>query len=168
MRYQVFISLVLAACLAFSSSHALAEGRVAFVDVAAIMERMPEAAAIREEMQDEFGRQERALRESHEELMALQERYERDSAVMADADRQALEQEMIQRQQALQQEQRQLQQRLNQRSEREMRRLQQMIGEAVEAVAREGGYDMVIYDGVVYASERADITDAVLQRLADD
>jgi outer membrane protein len=168
MRYHVFTCLVLAVFLAFFSSNALAEGRVAFVDVAEIMERMPEAAAIREEIQDEFGRQERALRESHEELMSLQERYERDSAVMSDADRQELEQEIIQRKQTLQQEQRQLQQRLNQRSEREMRRLQQMIGEAVEAVARAGDYDMVVYDGVVYASERVDITDAVLQRLMDD
>lgn len=166
--YQSFMSLVLAVVLAGFAGNAMAEGRVGFVDVAQIMERMPEAAAVREEIQEEFGREERALRGAHEELMTLQERYERDSAVMGDAERQELEAQIIERRQTLQREQRQLQQQLDERSSREMRRLQQIIGEAVAAIAREEGYELVVYDGVVYASEAVDLTEAVLQRVSDD
>ena len=44
--------------------------------------------------------------------------------------------------------------------------MQDQLNKAVNSVAEAEGYDLVIYNGVAYASKNIDITDKVLKALA--
>ncbi|CAN0452480.1 unnamed protein product [Phaeothamnion confervicola] len=54
---------------------------------------------------------------------------------------------------------------VNFRRNEEMAIIQQQIGEAIVALSKEQGFDMVLGTGVVFASEKVDITDQVIARL---
>jgi outer membrane protein len=47
----------------------------------------------------------------------------------------------------------------------EINKLQKDILNAINALAKEEGYDLVVGEGVVYANSRVDITDKILARL---
>ena len=53
---------------------------------------------------------------------------------------------------------------VNFRRNEEMGKVQKLIGEAVIAVAEEGGYDIVLAN-VPYVSPKADISDSVIEKL---
>ena len=54
---------------------------------------------------------------------------------------------------------------LNLRRNEEFSRLQQEVGESIVAIAKQKNYDLIFEAGVIYASERVDLTEQVLARL---
>jgi outer membrane protein len=54
---------------------------------------------------------------------------------------------------------------LNVRRNEELSKLQKQIFDVIQTVAKEDDYDLILTDGVVWASEKIDITDDILKRL---
>ena len=51
---------------------------------------------------------------------------------------------------------------LSLRKNEELRSLQKTVAEAIDKVAREGGYDLIANEGVVFASQKIDVSEVVL------
>ena len=51
------------------------------------------------------------------------------------------------------------------RRREEIAKVQKQVNVAVEKVAKEQNYDLVLYQGVAYAGKRVDITDIVIKAL---
>ncbi len=166
MTKRVLICMMAGAGLLFAG-HASAELKIGFVHVPEVMDNMPEAAAIREKISEEFSGKERELRSKQQELVELHERYERDSAVMSGSEVERMETQMRSLQQELQRGQQQLQQEANQRGQEEMQRLNQRIGEVVDSIARSEGYDLILVDGVAHVTDKINITDQVIRKLTE-
>jgi len=51
------------------------------------------------------------------------------------------------------------------RRKEEIGNVQSLVNIAVEKVAKEQGYDLILYQGVAYAGKKVDITDVVIKAL---
>ena len=99
-------------------------------------------------------------------MQKLQERLTREADVLADQEQaMALDRELRNRQRDLQRNVAQYEEDLNLRRNEELSKLQRMIISEIQAFARAESYDVVMVEGVIYASDRVDVTDAVLARL---
>ena len=145
-----------------------ADIKVGFVDVSRVLDESPQAEEARQRIQAEFAPIDQEILGLQRELRALEERLVRDGAVMAGSERQRLEREVLSRKRALRRNQEEFREDLNLRRNQELQKLQSQVVLAIRAMAKSEGYDLVISDGVLFASERVDMTGTVLKRLVGE
>jgi outer membrane protein len=95
----------------------------------------------------------------------MEDRLAKEASTMSDSERRKLEKEVVNGKRDLRRDQEEFRDDLNFRRNEEFGKIQKQIVEAIQAVAKEGNYDMVVGEGVVYASKRVDITDKIVERL---
>ena len=165
-RYGMMAAAVLA-CAAAGPAAAV-DIKVGFVDVSKVLDRSPQAEEARQRIQDEFAPIDEEIVRLQRELRNLEEQLARDGAVMASSERQRLEREVLSRSRNLRRDQEEFREDLNLRRNQELQKLQSQVVLAIRAMARSEDYDLVISDGVLFASERVDITGAVLEWLIEE
>ena len=142
-----------------------AEYKIAFVEVPRLLRDAPQVEAVREKLKKEFSRRNDDLVLQQDQVGKLEEKLRRDAAIMSDAESKRLERDIISRQRKLKSSQTEFQEDLALRQNEELGKLRKVIGEIIVQVAKEDSVDLVLESGVVYASDRANITDKVLERL---
>jgi len=142
-----------------------AEVSVAFVNTQRVLEQAPQAASARDKLQREFAPRDSELVSAGKQLKGLEERLSRDSSIMSDSERRKLEREILSLQRELKRDREAFTEDLNIRRNEEFAKLQRDVAAAIVALAKENRYDLIFEAGVVYASDRVDITEMVLQRL---
>ena len=157
------LALVLIASLAGAA--AAAEMKVGVVTLDRLMQESPQGKAVAEALQSEFGEKQRELVSQQKTLRELEEKLNRDRAVMSEQERADIEERARTLQQRYQRRLQEVEDDYNSRRGKELGNLQRVIVREVQAHAKEGGYDMVIGAGVLWASPAADLTPAVLKRL---
>ena len=145
-----------------------ADLRVGFVDVSRVLDQSPQAEEARQRIQAEFAPIDQEILRLQRELRTLEEQLLRDGAVMANAERMRLERDVLSRKRDLRRNQEEFREDLNLRRNQELQKLQRQVVLAIRAMAKSEGYDLVISDGVLFASERVDITGTVLERLIEE
>jgi outer membrane protein len=80
-------------------------------------------------------------------------------------DRDELERDLMNQNRELKRDQEVFREDYNIRRNEEFRKLQEQIAEAIVSLAEKQKYDLVVYEGVIYASDKVDITDEVLKLL---
>lgn len=138
---------------------------VVFVNSARVVEQAPQAKAARERIEQELSPRKDEILAGQKQLKSLQERLQRDGAVMSEAERRKLEREVMGQQRELKRAQDAFREDLNLRRNEEFAKLQRQAAEVISSLAEANGYDLVLEAGVVYASDKVDITDQVLSRL---
>ena len=128
------------------------------MDVSRVLDQSPQAEEARQRIQAEFAPIDQEILSLQRELRALEEELLRDGAVMANADRMRLERDVLSRKRDLRRNQEEFREDLNLRRNQELQKLQRQVVLAIRAMAKSEGYDLVISDGVLFASERVDIT----------
>jgi outer membrane protein len=144
---------------------AVAEVKVGFVNVSRLLEQAPQAVHAYDKLEKEFAPRNRDLVAVQREALQLEDRLLRDGANMTDAERISLEQDVRERRREVKRQQDELRGDYNLRRNQEVATIQRTVLEAVRALAKRESYDLVVTDGVVFASGRVDITDKVLERL---
>ena len=145
-----------------------ADLKVGFVDVSRVLDQSPQAEEARQRIQAEFAPIDQEILRLQRELRALEEQLLRDGTVMANADRMRLERDVLSRKRDLRRNQEEFREDLNLRRNQELQKLQRQVVLAIRAMAKSEGFDLVISDGVLFASERVDITGTVLERLIEE
>ena len=153
-----------AGCLlpAFASAAELAVG---FVNVPRVMDAAPQAKAARIRIDDEFAPRDRELVRLQRELSEREDRLVKDSAVMSSDALAKLEEDVLRRRRELRRSQEEFREDLNLRRNQELSKLQRKITEVIQALAVAQEYDVILTDGVVFAGERVDITEKIIERL---
>lgn len=141
------------------------EVRVAFVNSGEVLERAPQAESARALLQSEFAPRDAQLVADQQKLHNQEERLSRDGMSMSEEERRRLEREVTTLQRELKRARDEFSEDLNIRRNEEFAKLQREVAKVIVEVAREGGYDLVLENGVVYASDRVDITNKVIDRL---
>ena len=162
MTRALAVGLVLAAMAAVAAS---AEVRVAYVNVAKLLQDSPQAAAASAKLEQDFAPREREIVATQKDIRQLEDRLLRDAAGITDIERSSLELEVRTRKRELKRQQDEFREDLSLRKNQELAAIQRLVIEAVQALARRDSYDLVLTEGVVFASGRVDITDKVLERL---
>ncbi len=166
MTKRIYCILLLAAGLSVAGS-ALAEGlKIGFVNAARVSAEAPQAEVARQNLEREFAPRDEELVAMQNDLRRLEERFNRDGAVMSQSEQRELEREIVARQREIRRAQEEFREDFNARRNEELGQLQRLILVAVQSLAQEERFDLIVSDGVVYASDRVDITGRVIERMS--
>jgi outer membrane protein len=147
------------------SAPVLAETKVGFVNTVKLMEEAPQAKAAQSKIESEFAPREQELVSLQKEIRTLEDKLARDGAVMSEKESGKLEREILSKRRELKRTQDEFRDDLNIRKNEVLAQLQRQMYDATVSMAKEKDYDVILGQGVVYSSDRVDITDMVLQRL---
>ncbi len=139
--------------------------KVGYVDFARLIKESPQARESMRMLQDEFAPREREIVAQQKELQGKEEQLQRDVAVMGDTERRDAERDVQQIQRDLARDRNEYLEDLNLRRNEELDRLQRGLLQQVQSYAQSGSYDLIVSDGVVFASSAIDITPQILAGL---
>lgn len=162
---KIKVSLFLA--LMFAANLSYAELKIGFVNVAKVLEKAPQAAKAKERLEKEFSPRDKHLVAQQKEIKTLEEKLARDASVMGETERRKLERDIIGKKREAQREQQEFSEDFNMRRNEELGKLQRRIVEAIRALAKEEGFDLLLTDGVIYAGDQIDVTDQVQDKLSN-
>ncbi len=143
-----------------------AELKVGVVNAQKVLEQAPQAEAARKRLEAEFAPRDKSMIDVQKDVRKNEEKLEKDAMIMSETEKQKLDRELTSQKRELKRKQEEFRDDLNARRNEEFGKLQKRIADVILAAAKEGGYDLVLTDGVLYASDKVDITDMVLKRLA--
>ncbi len=139
--------------------------RIAIVNPNRIVEESPQYDAARKVLLEELNEREATLLEQQEAIDRLQNRFERDAALMSADEFQRLQNDIRSRSRRMRYEKEEMQEDFALRKNELRTRLVRQVEEVVAQIAREKGIDLILTDGVVYFSERMDVSDEIISRL---
>lgn len=148
-----------------SMSLAAAEVKIGFVNVARLLEKAPQAEKAKKELEREFAPRDKKLVAEQKEIKSLEEKLNKDAAVMSDNEREKLDKDILSRKREAKRLQDEFREDFNLRRNEELTQLQKEIFEAIQSLAKEDGFDLLLTDGVVFASETVDVTGKVEKKL---
>jgi len=163
----VCAGLVLAVSI-LGAQAAAAEVKVGFVNVAKVLELAPQAEAARNRIEREFAPKDRELLEQQKDVRGLEDRLVKNAAVLSEVERQRQETDIRASKRELRRAQDEFREDLNLRRSQELSKLQQKVTEVIQTLAKAEKYDLIVSDGVIFAGERVDITDMILEQLRAD
>ncbi len=161
------IMLLILGCLLTAGVTAVQAGdfKVGFVNAAVLLDKAPQAESARKKLESEFSAREKELLAQQKKTQDMEAKLSRDSATMSDGEQRKLERDLMSKKRDLKNAQDEFRDDLNIRRNEELGKLQRSVYEVIVAMAKQEKYDMIVGDGVIYASEQVDITDKVLQKL---
>lgn len=143
-----------------------AELKVGFLDATQVLEKAPQTIKAKERLEKEFLPREKRLLAMQKEIQDLEEKLTKDAAVMSESERRKLEKDVVSKNRELKRSNEEFQEDLGERRKEEVDNLQRRIREAIRAFAKDEGFDLLLTEGVIYASEKVDVTDKVQKKLA--
>lgn len=158
-------SILIFCCFMLTFPVSAAELKIGFVNVVKIMDSAPQVEAANKRLEKEFAPKEKDILQKQQSAERLEARINKDSSVISDSELKKLTRELQDLQRDLVRDQEDARRDLNVRRNEELSKLQKQIFDVIQTVAKEDNYDLVLTDGVVWASEEIDITDDVLKRL---
>ena len=141
------------------------ELKIGFVNTARVLEQAPQAEAARQRLEQEFAPRNGEIAEAQRELKKLEERLTRDGAVMSEEERRKLERDRLVQKRELKRSREAFSEDFNLRRNEEFSELQKVVADVIVKLAKAEDYDVILETGVIYASDRVEITNIVLERL---
>ena len=151
----------------FASANVMAASspKIGFVSVEKILTDAPQVEAVNASMLERFGGRKTELQEMEKEIKDMQENYKRNELVMTEDKLNELKNNIIAKIQEFKQKEALLQQEVATVRNQELAVLQQSVSSIINDIAKDEKYDLILSEGVVYAAEKLDITDKVLERM---
>lgn len=157
----------------FASSVAMAQTnqKIGHMDMQYVLSAMPEMKRVQSELQTLQSQLEKQAAAKQKEFEEKYNRYVNEGSTMAEAIRMDLEKELTQMQQSAQEFAANAQKTLQQKETQLMQPIYEKIGNAINDVAKEGGYSYIINAGVpgldvlYYADSTMDVSNAVLKKM---
>lgn len=142
-----------------------ADAKIGVVSISRLMQDAPQARAANEVIRAEFAPREKEIQDLGTSLKTKEDKLTRDAATMTEMQRTALEKELRDGVRNFEIKQAEIQDDFNVRRNEEIQKLQRMLLEEVQVYAKAQGYDIILAEGVLYASAAYDVTGPVLQAL---
>jgi outer membrane protein len=138
---------------------------IAVIDPTRIVEQSPQYEAAREALQQEVNEREQDLSSQQSQMEELKKKLERDAALMSEDEIQRLQNDIRNRDRKLKYAQAEFREDFALRQNELRTKLAQQVNEVVKELAKEEKIDLIVSEGIVYFSERIDISDKVVERL---
>ncbi len=143
-----------------------AELKVGYVQVDKILKEAPQTAESGKKLEREFSPRSLELDKMKKQIATIESELDQESLSLSEIDRRNKQRKASNLKIEFQRKQRELREDINIRKHEELSVLQDRINNAVKTVSESEGYDLVMYGGVAYASNKIDITDKVLKLLS--
>jgi outer membrane protein len=158
------IALFLGLLLVASVSHA--ELKIGVVNIAAVLEKAPQAEKAQKRLEQKFLPREKQLKEVAQQIKTLEEKLTKDAAVMSESEKANLEKDLANKTRDAKRTQQELSEDFNASRNEELNKLQRHIVEAIREIAKDQNFDLLLAEGVIYANDKIDITAQVQQKLS--
>lgn len=152
--------LLAAPCLTYAAGL-----KIGVVNALKVLGAAPQAEKARKQLEKEFASRDRELAAEMKTIKQKEDKLEKDGAVMSQDEAQKLQRDIMTRRRDLKRDQDEFRDDVNLRRNEEFGKIQKQIVQTIQAVAKEQGYDLVLGDGVIYASDKVDITNLVIDKL---
>ncbi len=158
------IALFLALMFTLNISHA--ELKIGFVNVAKVLEKVPQAEEAKKRLETEFSPRDKQLASQIQDIKRLEETLVKDGSVMSDSKKKNLKRDIITKKREAKRAQQVFGEDFSLRRNEELGKLQKRIIEAIKEIAKEDDYDLLLTDGVIHAKPEFDVTARVQEKLS--
>jgi len=162
---RIILSLFVAGSLMLPVQSSVAALKVGVVNVAKILEKAPQAAAAKNQLEKEFAPRRRSLIETQKTIRALDGKLVKDGAIMRATERSALESDLRVKNREFKRAQDELREDFNIRRNAVLGQLQKDVFVALNKFAKSNGFDLILGEGVLYANDSLDVTKKVITQL---
>ncbi len=138
---------------------------IGYVNPGRVSDEAPQADAARQRLQEEFAPRDEEIIALQESLRDLEDRLANQRMNLDSEAEEALRRRIVNQRRQIQRQQEIFREDFNLRRNEALGDLQQRILRVVERFAAEEGYDLVVSDGVVFASDAVNITERIIERL---
>ena len=167
MNKARLISIAVMVCVLIGTPGlSFAEGiKIGVVNALKVLQAAPQAERARKELEKEFASRDRQLAAEMKAIKDKEDKLEKDGAVMSQDEAQKMQRDIVTKRRDLKRDQDEFRDDVNLRRNEEFGKIQKQIILTIQSVAKEQGYDLVLGDGVIYASDKVDITNLVIDKL---
>ena len=172
MQYPRFFPVIMATlvlatqALVFPAAHAQTNFKIGFDDPVRLIEQAPQGVKALANLEDEFRSRDQELKVHHEKIQEMEAELEKNILVMDATSAQARQRDIENHKRRLARSQQEAREDYNLRRNEELAKLQALVREVIVEIARAGAFDLVV-EQAVYVSDAINITDLVLERLAE-
>jgi outer membrane protein len=155
--------------LAITAQVSAAQGdglRVGYVSPAKVSSEAPQAEAARVRLEEEFAPRDEKIVAMQNKLESLRQRL--NSQRRSDnggVDRQQLQRRIVKLRRDIERRREAFREDFNMRRNEALGELQERIIDTVKAFAEEEGFDLILSEGVIHASDAVNVTDRIIERL---
>jgi len=153
-----------AAALCVAAPAMAQEARIAAVNSERILRDSQPAKAAQVKLEQEFSKRDRELQDMAQKIKGMADKLDKDTAVLADSDRQRRQREVADLDREFQRKQREFREDLNQRRNEELAQVLERANRVIRQIAEQRKYDLIVQEAV-YVNPRIDITDDVMKAL---
>ena len=137
--------------------------RIGFVDIPYLIDRAPQALEAEQRLKAEFAPRQEELEVQRAELDSLAGRL--DDLALSDDEREQLEREMGSLDRRIKRNEQDFREELNIQKNDEFKYVRVVVLEAIASFGKEHDYDLIVSDGVLFANQRIDVTERILESL---
>ena len=160
-----YLVVVLAFLGLMSPFAVFAETKIGFVNAARVLEQAPQADKARQMLEKEFAPRDQAIVKMQNEVKDLEDQLSRDAAIMSESKQRKMERDILSQKREIKRKKEEFREDLNIRRNEAFEKLRKRVFEVIVAIAEEKKFDLIVSDGVVFASKRIDITSEVVDKL---
>ncbi len=162
-QHLVKTAIGIALVCAFALPAAAQELKIGVVNVPVLMDRSPQTKAAMDALQEEFAPRQREFVAKQKELEDLTAKIQKDVSVMGETERRNAEKNLRDLQRDVARIQQEFREDLELRQNESLGILQRSLLKEVQEYAQAQGYDLIVGDGVLFASSTVNITEEVLR-----
>ena len=142
-----------------------AEIKIGYVVVEKVLKDAPQTASSNKKLEKEFKSRTDDLQKKVKAIQAQEKDFKKNSLTMTDSDKQKAQKKIQNSKIDVQRIERELREDIDIRRREEIGKLQEQINKSIEELAEKEKYDLILYQGVAYASKGIDITDDLIKAL---
>ena len=143
-----------------------AEIKIGFVKVDEILKNAPQAEVSNKKLEKEFTARTEKLKKEISDLNDKENKFRKDSLTFSDKEKEKKQREFQQTRIDIQRSERELREDIDLRRREEIGKLQMQVTKVIEKLSERDKFDLILYTGVAYASDKVNITDLVLKELS--
>jgi len=162
---KMLASLLMAGVLMLPVAANAEDTKIGFVNGTRLVEESPQAQAAADRIKKEFEPRQQEILKAQQQLHEREERFLKDSAFMSVEEKQKKQREIVSAQRELKLKDTELREDFTIRRNQEMGKVWEVLREAIQAYAQDQNFDLILFEGVSYASPKVEVTDAILKRL---
>ena len=148
------------------AADAAALSRIGFVDIPYLIDRAPQALEAERRLEAEFRPRQAELERQRSELATLAARLADSSRGIDDAERTRLDREARGLERRIERDEQDFREELSIQKNNEFKTVRILVLEAIARFGKRLDYDLIVSDGVLYADERIDVTERILESLS--
>ncbi|MCW8932167.1 MAG: OmpH family outer membrane protein [Gammaproteobacteria bacterium] len=161
----IYSRLLILIALLFTVSFTYAGQKIAFVNQAKLLQKAPQAESARNKLQKEFAKRDKSLVNLQKQIKTNATKLQKDAAILSAAELNKLKRKVTLLRRDLERDKAAFKEDLSIRQNEELVKLQKSVLKSIQTIAKSEKYDLIISDGVIYASQQIDITDKILAQL---